>query len=145
MRRVDGSHATVDARLARRHRFAAPHQVVGQRIDGGVVYRHETAGRETVLRVDVQRDLLQVPNEMRLKRGDGGRLRAQGLQQAALDDAGIPAGGDVAVEMVDQDRVERLLPLEYRGDQPPDEVREPRSNPARRRAATRQTEWPSAR
>jgi hypothetical protein len=122
-------HALLEALLARRHRLPAFREIVGEAVDGGV-HDMRAAGDIAVPGVDVARDLLEVEEQAILKAEQFVAVAPVRAQQRFDRAARVTLRRDVVVEMIDECRVEGDLLLQARGDQPPDERREPSLEPA---------------
>jgi hypothetical protein len=82
----------------------------------------ELGGSSTpVLCVDVRRDGLQVLDEQRLETHEGFELLARHVDQPDNRRLIVAVGRNVAIDVIDQRRVETLLGIEWRTDHPPDE------------------------
>ncbi len=132
VRGAEARHARLVALLARHERLPPLRQVFGQGIQRGV-HDERLPGGLTVLRVDVERDLLQVDDQPRLEVEQIRDLSPQHADDALDRALRLAVRGHVAVDVVHERRVERGLLLQRRTDDPPDEAREPSLQPACRR------------
>ena len=101
--------------VAREQGFRPFQQLVRHGVDG----RRQAAQQArdvAIARVHVRRDLLQEDDEERLKSGQLGELLAKDRQRAVDRLAGGLLNRHVAVEVIDERRVERLLLFEQRCD-----------------------------
>ena len=120
MRGRQARHARREALLARHHRLPPLRRVLGERVHRGVDHQGAPGG-VAILRVHVAGDLLQVDHQPRL---EGEKIREMPAQHGdrGVDGAlRLAVRGDVAVEMIDERGVERVLPLQRRRDDAPHE------------------------
>src|SRR5687767_1982757 len=117
--------------LPRLERFAVLRLAFGQLAHRGVE-DEGAAGGFAVLGIDVRRELLEVHHQPRVKRIEGVEVRPErgsGLERVFVRGA---AGVDVAIDVLDEDGVERELPLQVRSNGPPDHPDEPALEAPRR-------------
>ena len=97
----DGGHPGVVPLLARDHRLPAFRQIVRDAVHRRIDDQRLSAG-VAIFRVHVRRDLLQVPDQQRLKVHDRVRLFAERRDRRLDGPLRVAMSGGVAVETIDE-------------------------------------------
>ncbi len=119
MRSGQGSRARFVTVFPGRHRLEALGEVLGEPAQRGVEHQRATGG-VAVLRVHVRRDLLQILHQADLELRERGQLIAKRRGGAFRCASRLPAGGGLAIDVIDEHRVERQLTLQVGADDSPD-------------------------
>ena len=139
----EGAGPRVGALVAHAQRFPPLVGIVGEPAQRRVE-DERTAGRPAIARVDVRGHLLQVLNHSRMELGEARRFLAQPRCRFFRALLGVARGGGVAIEMIDDPRVEGRLLLQIGRDGSPDEAGETAS-PSRPCARERPRQCPTRR